>query len=447
MGRKMISAVLLGTVLCGGLAHGSERLRKFDLALKTLGIPPEPAPDFSDYPVAGSVSTADVLSIARIIDPEGGLRRYLSITLDRITLFPSFYSASGGNDLPDFDLATGAPTNQDSPELIDRLDRIARNVRAGNRTAPFRGLRVVIDPGHMGTPFWNDKDGKYVTVGGKTVAEGELTLSTAKLLATELEKLGAEVLLTRTELAPVTPYTWDNFDPTARLADYYYKSRDDWMGKYLALSDAELVRQLPNAPEVRKMSTYSGRVALYLQEDLDARAKVAEAYHPDLFIDLHYDSQAVDALQSKRDDVSVYVPGAVGKIETGARNQRADALKHLLDVRRWKQSAQMAKILVDQVSKKLGVPLLRDGEPGTMIKVEDGVFARNIFETKRATTSLSVFFESFHYDYVKEFPRLTTLDREATYHGEKYRYPARLEAVSNGIRDGLLRYFDQFSAD
>ena len=215
----------------------------------------------------------------------------------------------------------------------------------------------------------------------------------------------------------------------------------------IELPDAELVRRLPSAPEVKKMSTTAGRIHLFLQEDMDARAKIAERYRPDLFIDLHYDSQLTDQLQSARDDVAVYVPGAVGAKETGAKNQRADALKHLLEVRRWKQSTKAAKSMVDSLARNLGLPLLKEGEPGTMVRVADGVFARNIFETKRATSGISAFFESFHYDHTREFPRLTVLDRTGTYRGKSFRYPARLDAVVTGIRDGLLAYFRDFSIE
>ncbi len=424
-----------------------DRIRKFELALQTLGIPSEPTPDFSAFPVAGSVNTSDVLSIAKYLDPQGGLQRYLSVDSNRIELFPNFFRAGGPNDSADYSLLAGAAANQDSPELISRLERVSRN-SATDLATPLVGLRVVIDPGHMGTPFWNDKDGKFVKIGHHTVAEGELTLWTAKLLANELERLGADVKLTRTELAPVTSYTWDNFDPRGRLADYYYKSLDDWMAKYLVLSDSELVRTLPKAPEVRKMSTYAGKVALYLQEDMDARARFSEAARPDVFIDLHFDSQKVDGLQSTRDDVSAYVPGALQRTETGAKNMRADLLKQMVDVRRWKQSVRMAETMVDAVAKSLGLPLMKDaGEVATTVKVTDGVFARNIFETKRATSSLSAFFETFHYDYVHEFPRLTTLDRQARYHGKTFSYPARLDGIASGMRDGLLKYFRDFKAD
>jgi N-acetylmuramoyl-L-alanine amidase len=334
--------------------------------------------------------------------------------------------------------------NRDSEDLISRLDRIARNVRLGGRPDPLNGLRVLIDPGHMGSAEWNARDGKYVTIGGKTVAEGEITLWTARLLATELEKLGAEVRLTRNSTNPVTSYTWANFDRSSRLADYYYKSLDDWMAKYLLLNDSELVRELPRAPEVLKTSTLPGKVALFLQEDLDARMKIFDAYRPDLFIDLHFDSQKTNALQSRRNDVSVYVPGAVGKKETGGRNDRAGHLKHLLEVRRWKQSVRFASTLVETVSKRLGVPLLKEDNE-TMVKVRDGVFARNVHQMRRATSGLSAFFETFHYDHVKEFPRLTNLDRQASYHGTNFRYPARLESISTGLRDGLIQYFREFS--
>jgi N-acetylmuramoyl-L-alanine amidase len=423
---------------------GAERIRKLELALKTLGVPNQARPDFSEFPVAGSVSTDEFQSIAKYIDPDGGLRRYLEISPSNVVLFPTPFAPSGTNPNPDYELATGASANRDSSDLIARLDKVARNPAS----APLAGLRVAIDPGHMGTPFWNDKDGKFVTIHGKTVAEGEINLWTAELLAIELEKLGAEVKLTRTDLNPVTHSTWDNFDPRDRLAEYYYKGIDDWMAKYFAMSDSDLVRLIPKDPNVRKIQGYDGKINLFLQEDMNARSELVAAYNPDLFIDIHYDSQLTDGLQSRGDDTSVYVPGGIRKNETGPVLARALMLQQMVEVRRWKQSVKMASAMVNAMSKSLGIRMISDAqEVPTSVKVVDGVLARNIYETKHSTHGLTAFFEAFHYDYVREFPALTTLDHSAVYHGTTFRYPARLEAVANGMRDGLVQYFREFQTN
>src|SRR4051812_21860563 len=130
----LIGALILFRSAMAGPGPGfleSDRHRKFELALKTLGIPLEKDQDFTAFPVAGSVSTSDVLSIAKYFDPDAGLRRSLSITPNRIDLFPGFYSPTAPNDATEFTLATGAAANRDSEDLLSRLDRVSRNV-SGN---------------------------------------------------------------------------------------------------------------------------------------------------------------------------------------------------------------------------------------------------------------------------------------------------------------------------
>ncbi|MEY3894759.1 MAG: hypothetical protein RLZZ214_278, partial [Verrucomicrobiota bacterium] len=70
---------------------------------------------------------------------------------------------------------------------------------------PLTGLRIAIDPGHIGGN-WAKMEERWFTVGtGTPVQEGDMTLHVAKLLKPRLEALGATVTLVRETLEPVTP--------------------------------------------------------------------------------------------------------------------------------------------------------------------------------------------------------------------------------------------------
>src|SRR5262249_23501803 len=87
-----------------------------------------------------------------------------------------------------------------------------RDARSNPPSAPLRGLRVALDPGHMGGDRWDALTGKYTIdhQGGK-LAEGVLTLQTAILLEQELTALGAQVMITRRGFHPVSHLNFDTF--------------------------------------------------------------------------------------------------------------------------------------------------------------------------------------------------------------------------------------------
>ena len=70
---------------------------------------------------------------------------------------------------------------------------------------PLSGLRIAIDPGHIGGA-WAKMEERWFIVGeGTPVQEGDMTLQVAKLLKPRLEALGATVSLVRETTEPVTP--------------------------------------------------------------------------------------------------------------------------------------------------------------------------------------------------------------------------------------------------
>ena len=70
---------------------------------------------------------------------------------------------------------------------------------------PLAGLKIAIDPGHIGGNWAKMEERWFVVGAGAPVQEGDMTLQVAKLLKPRLETLGAVVTLVRSTLEPVTP--------------------------------------------------------------------------------------------------------------------------------------------------------------------------------------------------------------------------------------------------
>ena len=71
-------------------------------------------------------------------------------------------------------------------------------------TRSLRGLRIALDPGHLGGE-WARMEERWFQIGeNKPVIEGDMVLEVAELLQKELERRGAKVVLLRTSSKPAT---------------------------------------------------------------------------------------------------------------------------------------------------------------------------------------------------------------------------------------------------
>jgi N-acetylmuramoyl-L-alanine amidase len=425
-----------------------ERLRKFNLALKALGIPEENSPLFRDFPPSFLVSGSEVDSRLPFFDPDKGLQRYLSLDALQLSLFrdqlPSLFHPPGATEFVYPFSPLGS--SQDSAPLIERLRIISQQVKQPLRVKPLQGLKVLLDPGHMGTPDWDEITGKYVRYGGKKVSEGQIALWTSYLVANELEKLGAEVHLTHDEPGTVAATAPFSFDPAPYLSQYFYNSIDSWMSQWFHLGDAAFVSRVKNATETQKAFSDPQKLQFFVGgEDLEARARLIDTLQPHVVINVHYDASQVNRLQNEDNTIEAFVPGGIRLTETGSRIFRSQHLKHLLEVRRWNESVNLASHIMGEMSTRLKLPLLSKPEAFTGIKVRDGVYARNLYLNRRNLSALQVFLECLHYDHVSEFKRLTTQKTlSGTYRGRVFLYPPRVGEVAQGIRNGVLRYFREY---
>jgi N-acetylmuramoyl-L-alanine amidase len=424
----------------------ASRLQKFGAALDALGIPQEADPDFSNFVRANAVNENEMRRNLPYIDPDRGLMRYLSISKGNLQLFRDFFSSVMQFGLLEFQQSLSTDNSSiDSYDLIQNLKLVSQQVKAQEKL-PLRGLKVLIDPGHMGGDEWDRRTGKFVEVNGRKVSEGDLTLWTSLLTAKQLESLGATVLLTRRESKAVATSTLENFNVTPHLNSYFHNSMDDWMAPYLEKPIDEIRSTIRNAPEAKKAFASTQRLQFYLfNEDLEARSKMIDAFQPDVTLVVHYDASKSDQLQSSVQALEAFVPGAFRKNETGGRKSKALALKHLLEVRRWNQTIELADRVTAGMSKSLEIPRLNKPEAFTGFRVRDGVYTRNLALNRRIQNGLMVYLECLHYDHVDEHPRLAVRDRNGSYQGKSFQYPSRLDAVAEGIEAGMLDYFRHLS--
>ena len=138
-----------------------------------------------------------------------------------------------------------------------------------SENSPLLGLKIAIDPGHIGGNYAELEQRRFIlTEGALPVQEGNMTLTVASLLIEQLEALGASVTLVRTENEPVNPF---------RVEDYLGYAQSKLEHKKAALTEVTLQR------EAAKL--------FYRNGEIRARALlVNEQIQPDLVLCLHFNA-------------------------------------------------------------------------------------------------------------------------------------------------------------
>src|SRR5947208_7015691 len=99
---------------------------------------------------------------------------------------------------------------------VPRLWRLAKSLPPAGRDKPLAGLKIALDPGHLGGK-WAKMEERWFEVGDSMpVQEGDLTLRVARLLAPRLRELGAKVGFVRNDDEPTTAERPDDFRELAR---------------------------------------------------------------------------------------------------------------------------------------------------------------------------------------------------------------------------------------
>src|SRR5438046_7578458 len=101
--------------------------------------------------------------------------------------------------------------NNTSRNPVPRLWRPANSLSHAKADKPLSGLRIALDPGHLGGK-WARMEERWFQVGNtQPVQEGDLILKVERLLSPRLRELGAKVLFVRDGNEPITARRPDEF--------------------------------------------------------------------------------------------------------------------------------------------------------------------------------------------------------------------------------------------
>ena len=194
-------------------AHSISELRHLKTASGSPRIP-TPNPWFPLDLYQGTITRAQFeQKLHALYDPFSAFTPYLDINDSRVVIYPS----AKERQIPQFVLQF-APPNQ--PREPMRWFRTPAEIRALKNPIdkPLLGLRVAIDPGHIGGPWAQMEERSTRYHGSAPVNEGDLNLITGRILKAELTAMGANVFVVRDSTEPVTPFRpSDMIEPAREL--------------------------------------------------------------------------------------------------------------------------------------------------------------------------------------------------------------------------------------
>ena len=204
-------------------------------------------------------------------------------------------------------------------------------------TRSLRGLRIALDPGHLGGQ-WARMEERWMQVGdGKPIIEGDMVLYVARLSKKELERRGAKVSLIRDSDRPTT-----NLRPEKLKGPAIQSLRDNGRAINPASLKSETERLFYRTAEIR------------------ARAKkVNTQLKPDLVLALHFNAESwgnpVRPTLTNLNHLHLLVSGCYSARELAFDDQRYELMLKLLN-RSYDKELSVSRAVAQSMARATRLP-------------------------------------------------------------------------------------------
>src|SRR5437899_2816193 len=233
---------------------------------------------------------------------------------------------------------------------VPRLWRPARSLLPAKPEKPLSGLRVALDPGHLGGK-WAKMEERWFQVGDtKPVTEGDLTLRVSRMLASRLRKLGATVLYVRNSTDPITPKRPGDFKKLARKILIRNGLPQPRMG-------GDVLD--PNDPEKEQTIRWQSEMLFYGYSEIRRRAVfVNTKLHPDLVLCLHFNAEGwgdpSNPTMIPANHLHLLVNGSYLQSELEFDDERFEMIRRLLS-RVCTEELPLADVMATTMAKQTGL--------------------------------------------------------------------------------------------
>ena len=299
---------------------------------------------------------------------------------------------------------------------------------------PLDGVRLALDPGHIGGD-WALMEGRSFQRGNDTpVREGDMTLLVAKLAAPQLRALGAEVSFVRDAGVPLSPFTVDALRPEAR--------------KELQLlavpSPRENYDGIHDPLKSDTVQWHAERLFYRIAEIHERARRVREKIRPDLTVCIHFNADdwrdPENPVFVEKEDLHVMVSGCLSAGELRFDDQRFEMLLRLLTRSHAEELAAavpMAKALADATGLP---PFTYFGGNAVRAGANEYVWARNLL-ANRIFECPVVYLEPYRMNSEVTYTRIQAGDYEGEREVAGTMRRSIFREYADGIVAGLRAYY------
>ncbi|HXL24033.1 MAG TPA: hypothetical protein VN942_00645 [Chthoniobacterales bacterium] len=320
---------------------------------------------------------------------------------------------------------------------IPRLWRPGKSLPPAKLNKPLSGLRVALDPGHLGGK-WAKMEERWFQFGdSKPVTEGDLTLRVSRILASRLKKLGATVLFVRNSTGPITSKRPGDFKELARkilIKDGLPQPRPDVLD--------------PNDPEKQQTIRWQSEMLFYRYSEIRRRAVlVNNKLHPDLVLCLHFNAEGwgdpANPTLIDNNHLHLLVNGSYLQDELDLDDERFEMIRRLLS-RAYDEELAIADTVANSMGKATGLPAYQYPTTLTTTKVGSSgyVYARNLLATRLYRCPV-VYCEPYVMNSKDGFARIQAGDYDGTKEINGINRKSIFREYADSVAEGLSEYYSK----
>jgi hypothetical protein len=320
---------------------------------------------------------------------------------------------------------------------VPRLWHPAKSLPPPKADKPLSGLRIALDPGHLGGE-WAKMEERWFQVGNtQPVQEGDLTLKVARLLAARLRELGARVFFVRNANEPVTAKRPDDFRELARkilIKNGVPQPRADVLD--------------PNDPEKEQTIRWQSEILFYRYSEIRHRAALVNfKLHPDLVLCLHFNAEGWgDPNNPTLTDIShlhLLVNGSYLQQELEYDDERFEMIRRLLS-RAYDEESPLADTVATAMARETQLPPYEYPTTNSTTKVGTSgyVYTRNLLATRLYRCPV-VYCEPYVMNSNDAFARIQAGDCEGTRNINGIERKSIFREYADSVTDGLVEYYSK----
>lgn len=292
------------------------------------------------------------------------------------------------------------------------------------RTAkqPLRGVRITLDPGHIGGN-WARMEERWFQIGDtEPVREGDMVLYVAELLKERLKELGAVVTLTRSRPRPVTSLRPEQLRGLA----------------------TQVIEERGQEVTPRRVQLESERL-FYRVAEIRRRARlVNERLRPDLVLALHFNAEAwgdeTRPTLSDKNHLHFLITGAFSAGELSYEDQRFNMIQKML-THAYSEELAVTERLADSMAAATKLPpYVYLGSNAVKLGQSPYIWGRNLLANRLFNCPV-VYLEPYVMNSREVFARIQAGDYDGEREVAGEMRPSIFREYVDSVVKGLVEYY------